>query len=408
MHFWLNRGASGFRMDVINLISKVQTFPDAPILHPTSPFQPGSEFFANGPRLHEYLHDLYTKVLSQHGKDSDNTSTITVGEMPFISSITEILRTVGAHSEELNMIFIFDIVDIDNVPNSGFKYEGVHKWALSDLKKITTKWQRAMIEHDGWNSLFLENHDQPRSISRYCDDSDIYRDKSAKLLALMQTTLSGTLFVYQGEEFGMRNVPAEWDIETEYKDVESQNLWKKYKSLYPNNPKKWEECKYILQRKARDHARTPVQWSAAQPNAGFCDEGITPWMRVNTDYKTVNAESSRDFQSDTELSVWQFWQRGLKDRKEHKDVFVYGDYEELTPEHEKVFAYIRKSSKKENGAKWITVLNFSGEKVNWELPAGYRVESWVASTYVKGRPEGKETNGVVGLEAWEGILGKVA
>jgi oligo-1,6-glucosidase len=195
LRFWLDRGCSGFRMDVINLISKVQDYPDAEVVVKDNKYQPGDKFYANGPRLHEYLKEINRNVLSKY-------DTLTVGEMPFVRDENEIIRVVGAECEELNMIFSFDLVDIDNVPGD-FKYT-----------------------RDGWNSLFVENHDQPRSVSRYTDDSDSFREYGAKLLAMMQTTLAGTLYVYQGEEIGMRNVPASWD-EKEYKDIESINFFKK-------------------------------------------------------------------------------------------------------------------------------------------------------------------------------------
>lgn len=185
-------------MDVINLISKDQRFPDAePSLGPDSKYHPGDKYYINGPRMHEYLQEIKHKVLQKYGA-------ITVGEMPGVNDIDEVLRTVRSKNGELNMIFIFDVVNIDNKPGQGRM--NLREWSVKDIAGPTSKWQRAMIEHDGWNSVFIENHDNPRSVSRYCDDSDAYREYGAKLLALMQTTLSGTLFVYQGEELGMRNV----------------------------------------------------------------------------------------------------------------------------------------------------------------------------------------------------------
>lgn len=217
LRFWLERGASGFRMDVINMISKVQSFPDAEVIAPDHKYQPGFKFFANGPRLHEYLKEIRSKVLSKY-------DTITVGEMPFVRDEEEILKVVREEDGELNMIFIFELVDIDNVPGS-YRLT-LHDWDASSIKQTVERWQRVMIDNGGWNSVFCENHDNPRSVSRYTDDSDEYREYGAKLLCLMQTTLSGTLYVYQGEEIGMKNVPPSWSPE-EYKDVESINYWNK-------------------------------------------------------------------------------------------------------------------------------------------------------------------------------------
>ncbi|KAK4694562.1 hypothetical protein P7C71_g3040, partial [Lecanoromycetidae sp. Uapishka_2] len=393
MDFWLDRGACGYRMDVINLISKDQRFPDAdPVLGPDRKYHPGGKYFVNGPRMHEYLQEIKHEVLEKRGA-------ITVGEMPGVSDIDEILRTVKGGSGELNMIFIFDIVDIDNVP--GQVRMTLHDWGVKDLSNIISKWQNAMIERDGWNSVFCENHDNPRSVSRYCDDSDTYREYGAKLLALMQTTLSGTIFVYQGEELGMRNVPKSWDIMKEYKDIESINFWKKSRDLYSNDPKRLAEERKVLEKKARDHARTPMQWNAS-PNAGFCKDGVKPWMRVNDDFEDINTENQIAADNSKDLSTWQFWQRGLANRKEHADVFVYGGFEAVTMDSNEVFAYVRTG--KESG-KWLVVLNFSGKDVKWDLPRDMLIKGWMAGNYQKGKPE-KPLTGFVSLRPWEGILGK--
>ena len=205
MRFWLDKGCCGFRMDVINHISKVQTFPDAPVVAPDHEFQPGHMFYCNGPRLHEWLQEIYKEALSKY-------DTITVGEMPFVKDEKEIIQVVGEGRGELRMIFIFALVSIDDLDYRMSR----RQWGVKDIKQIVNKWQTFMIENNGWNSVFLENHDNPRSISRYTDDSDAYRELGAKLLALMITTLSGTPYVYQGQEIGMRNVPPSWSVE-EYK-----------------------------------------------------------------------------------------------------------------------------------------------------------------------------------------------
>ena len=399
MEFWLKRGCSGFRMDVINHISKLQTFPDAePNLGPESKYHIGSDYFANGPRMHEYLQELHDKVLSKH-------DTITVGEMPFVTDVAEVTRSVRSDARELNMIFIFDIVNIDVAP--GQPTFSLAPFDASDIARIQSQWQRAMTQHDGWNSLFLENHDQPRSVSRYVDDSDQWREKGAKLLALMQTTLAGTLYVYQGEELGMRNVPRSWDPKEEYKDVLSQNFWKRANELYGagRDPARLEHAREVLAKKARDHARTPFQWDGS-PNAGFTAEGVVPWMRVSEDFETVNAERQMENEAGEDgMSTFRFWQRGLASRKEHKDVFVYGDFEVVhtTPQTQHaIFAYTRTG---ETGGKWLIALNFSGEEVEWDIPAGSEVEKWVAGNYGKAEIE-KGKKGHIVLKPWEGILGK--
>jgi oligo-1,6-glucosidase len=218
----------------------------------------------------------------------------------------------------------------------------------------------------------------------------------------MQTTLGGTLFVYQGEEIGLRNAPLSWPT-SEYKDIETINYWKKCEAIYADQPDKLAEARKIIQMKARDHARTPMQWDGGV-NAGFAREGVTPWMRVMDDFETINAKAQMEEepQGKGPLSVWRFWQRGLKDRKEHRDVFVYGDFEELAEGDENVFAYVRTS--RETGERWVVVLNFSGKEQVFDNPLD--VEFWAASTYTSGKPD-KAASGKVVLRPWEGVLGKV-
>lgn len=399
LRFWLERGVCGFRMDVINLISKMEGFPDAEVVDPNAPYQPGFAFYANGPELHNYLQEINAKVLSHY-------DTITVGEMPCVNDDAEILRVVAAERKELNMIFIFDLVDIDNVPGS-FRLTR-HPWHPRDLRRIVSRWQTVMQDQGGWNSVFVENHDNPRSLTRYVDDSDEWRDLGAKLLCLMQTTLSGTLYVYQGEELGMRNLDPDVPPD-EYKDIESVNFWKKSQLYYPE---RLDEARLTLQRKARDHARTPIPWTPEEPNAGFCDGGVKPWMLLSPDFAKYNAQSMRGFAEAGELSVWQFWQRALKDRKKHASTFVYGRFEGLagSSEAEKsegedtVFAYKKTSA--DGTEAFVVVLNFSGEEVSWTVPQDVGVERWVAGNYDAWGPD-KPVLGELRLRAWEGLLGVV-
>lgn len=270
MRFWLDRGACGFRMDVINMISKVPGYPDADeVLGPGHKYQPAWKYTVNGPRLHEFLREMHDTVLSKY-------DTITVGEMPGISDDNEILRTVGANSKELNMIFIFDVVDID-------KYDvrmTLRPWTVKEMKGIISRWQTVMIEKDGWNSVFIENHDNPRSISRYASDSDEHRDKSARLLALMQTTLGGTVFVYQGEEIGMRNCPKDWPIE-EFKDIETINYWEKVNDIYKGQPDKIAEGREIIDTSVSALPHSLSQSLELQTNSPTEKQGTTPAPRCN-------------------------------------------------------------------------------------------------------------------------------
>lgn len=390
LRFWLDRGVCGFRMDVINLISKVPGYPDGEIVAPDHLYQPGYKHFANGPRLHEYLQELNEKVLSKY-------DTITVGEMPFVRDENEVLKVVHPDRNELNMIFIFEIVDLDGIPGSYRLTQ--YDWKKSEIRKIMSKWQKKMAERGGWNSLFIENHDNPRSVSRYVSDSDADRNVGAKLLSLMMTTLGGTLYVYQGQELGVRNFPLDWDV-NEYKDVESINYWKKMVSMYPEDKEKLALAKRILQKKARDHSRTPMPWTPEKPNAGFSEKEPTPWMRVNDDFETYNAQTQAEEKDGEELSVLQFWRRGLKNRKEHKASFVYGDFEVLGLENDDnpIFAYKRTGG----GETWVVILNFSAEERKFQLD-GVKVQNWVTGTF-DGKPE-KALSGEILLRPWEGLLG---
>lgn len=169
--------------------------------------------------------------------------------------------------------------------------------------------------------------------------------------------------------------------------------------LCKGDEKKLEHAKLILNKKARDNARTPVQWNNG-PNAGFCKEDVEPWMRVNDDYKTINAETQGQANDPDQLSVLQFWKRGLENRKKHKEVFVYGDFKTLDDSSDKIFAY-RRASKDE---AFVVVLNFSGKQVDWTIPKVANVQSWVAGNYAASSPD-KKVDGTIQLRPWEGILG---
>ena len=218
--------------------------------------------------------------------------------------------------------------------------------------------------------MFIKNHGNLRSVPRFCVDSDTWREQGAKLLAPMQTTLSGTIFVYQGEDIGMRKMPKDWDV-AEYKDIEFISYWKKSLELPGNDKDARKKAREVLDTKARDHARTPMQWDA-WPYAGFCSENVKPWMRVMDDFKTVNTDVQTKFSSEDDLSVLQYWKRGLANRKEHADAFVYGEYQTIdNADNGSVFAYLKMG--KESG-QWLIVLNFSGRTVQWSMPEEVKVK----------------------------------
>jgi glycosidase len=340
IRFWLSRGIDGFRLDVINYISKPQDFPD-------SLRADGSEFYAAGPRLHEYLQVI--------GGILDEYNAFSVGEMPSVEDPNEIIKAVHYDRGELNMIFHFDFVCMDK--GAAGKYSP-RTWALSEFKALVVKWQTFMYANGGWNALYLENHDQPRSVGRFACDCPKHHTKSAKMLATFLSFQAGTLFIYEGQELGMTNVPKDWPVE-EYKDLDCQNHWKLLKSQgSDSNTLKLAREEY--QKKARDNARTPMQWTSDPKSGGFSASSDPTWMRVNPNTKTINAA----VQVDDPSSPFSYWRSILAARKDYKDILIYGDFTMLDEKNEKLLAYVRRGG---DGSAILVVCNFSAEEIVWAL-----------------------------------------
>ena len=341
MKFWFDKGIDGFRMDVINLISKVPGFPDG---HKGERDLYGNGFplAANGPRVHEYLQEMNREVLSRY-------DIMTVGETPGVDPETAKLY-VNEDRKELNMLFQFELMDID----SGNGKWDIRPWKLTNFKNIMYKWYEALKEQ-GWNSLFLNNHDQPRLVSRFGNDKE-YRVESAKMLATFLHTWQGTPYIYQGEEIGMTNV--RFDI-SEYRDIEIINMFKEKTEQGVSK----EELMKSIYAKGRDNARTPMQWDASE-NAGFTTG--TPWLRVNPNYKEINTEKAlRD-----KNSIFYYYQKLINLRKEHQ-VIVYGDINMLFEEDENIFAYTRRF---ENEGI-LVVLNFFDKEVEFTIPTEIEINN---------------------------------
>ncbi len=340
MTWWLDKGIDGFRMDVINLISKVPELPnvgkDQEDGERTYHF--GGEYFVNGPRVHEYIQEMNREVLSKY-------DIMTVGEAIGVTP-EEAALYVGEDRNELHMLFHFELMEVDSGP--GGKWD-VQPWKLADIKSIFSKWQTA-LHGKGWNSLYLNNHDQPRMLSRFGDDKH-YPKESAKMLATLLHTLQGTPYIYQGEEIGMTNV--KFDSISDYKDIEILNMYKEY--LAAGHAE--EEIMNSIYVKGRDNGRTPMQWSA-EPQAGFTTD--TPWLAVNPNYTEINAEQAL---ADPD-SIFHYYKKLIELRKSH-DIFVYGDYTILAEEHEQVYAYLRTLGEE----RLLVMLNFFGRPAAFELPA---------------------------------------
>ncbi|MBX0357596.1 alpha-glucosidase [Halobacillus sp. Nhm2S1] len=324
MKFWLDKGMDGFRMDVINFISKDPDYPDGEN-------GDGSPYFMNGPRVHEFLQEMNKEVLS-------NYDVMTVGEMPGASP-EDATRYTDPENEELNMIFTFEHMDLDS---NGDKWNWTNL-NLVDLKKNFEKWQTS-LHGVGWNSLYWNNHDQPRIVSRFGDDGE-YRVKSAKMLAICLHMMQGTPYIYQGEELGMTNV--HFDTLEEYRDIELFNMYKEKKEQGWSH----EDLMKAIYVKGRDNARTPMQWNDSE-NGGFTDG--TPWIQVNPNYGEINAEQALA----DENSVFYFYQQLIRLRKEI-DLITDGRFELLMREDPNVFAYKRVGDE----GSLLVVCNFSSEEV---------------------------------------------
>ena len=337
MNWWLDKGVDGFRMDVISLISKEPDFPDGPAgITGYAAFN----YCANGPRVHEYLQEMRREVL-------DGRDTITVGECSGVT-LEEALKYASCDGKELSMVFQFEHVDLD-FDEKGNKWTD-RKCRLTELKEVLSRWQTGLYGK-AWNSLFWCNHDQPRVVSRFGNDSPEYREVSAKMLAVCLHMMQGTPYIYQGEELGMTNVPFKGIAD--FRDLDSINA---YWELTGKGIFKEEEMLRFLRYKSRDNARTPMQWDAS-PNAGFT-EG-EPWIMVNPNYGEINAAD----QIGREDSVFSFYKELVKLRKE-KPVIVNGEYRLLDPESEDVFAYERSFHEEH----LLVVCSFAEKELLWRIP----------------------------------------
>ena len=349
LKFYLDMGVDGFRCDVITLISKKQDFKNrAPTLALC-----GKDAYVNGPRLHEFLHELYLDVYS-------NYDCMTVGET-VLSTLNEAKELTIPSREELSMVFNFDHTNVDNF--FGVKWIE-RKFNLKRFKKIFSKWQNGMYEVNGWNSLFIENHDQRRSPGRFNTSLDNeYKDISSKMLASTYFLMQGTPFIYQGQELGMTN--GDFKTIDDFKDVETHNIDKMRKEIPILRP----ILNKSLFRESRDNARTPFQWDDSE-FAGFST--ITPWIQVNKNKKEINAK--KELQDENSLLC--YYQKLIKLRKEYK-IIKTGKYNDLLPNSKYIFAYNRK----ENNEELVVISNFSTKNIKCKLLSKYKEYKLLLSNY---------------------------
>ncbi len=312
MNWWLDKGVDGFRMDVINMISKVPGYPDG--TPGASSGILGSEHFINGPLVIEYLREMRQSLHTR--KDL-----LTIGETSDVDADAA-LTYVNSHDGPLSMLFQIDHMEIDQNEEG---YWSCVPWKLADMKRILASWQTGMHGR-GWNTLFLNNHDQPRMVSRFGNDRE-YRKQSAKLLAMMLYTLEGTPFIYQGEEIGMTN--AYFDSIEDYRDVWAKNFYARSAAEGTNEQEIMRHIKY----RGRDNARTPMQWDQG-PCGGFTSG--KPWIRVNPNFREINVSQAMDDPD----SILHFYRTLIRMRKTHA-VLVFGDFPLHAGDHEQLFAYTR-------------------------------------------------------------------
>ena len=344
---WCEKGIDGFRMDVISLISKPEGYPDAKVVG----LYGDMGICANGPKVHDYLKEMNEKVLSKF-------DIMTVGETAGVT-LEEAKKYANTDGSELNMVFQFEHMDLDG----GEKF----KWStkpmpLVPLKENLSKWQKG-LDGVAWNSLYFCNHDQPRIVSRLGDESDAYRELSAKCIATCLHMMQGTPYVYQGEELGMTNTV--FNSVDDFRDLESINA---YRELVESGLYTDEDMFPKIAHKSRDNARTPMQWDASE-NAGFTTG--KPWIAVNPNYKKINVAD----QLKREDSVFHYYQKLIRLRKEN-EIIVYGNYELLLPEDENIFAHTRTL----DNQKLLVVCNFSKSEQKFDF-SGYENAKVLISNY---------------------------
>ncbi|MGH0565571.1 alpha,alpha-phosphotrehalase [Bacillus cereus] len=371
MRFWLDKGVTGFRLDVINLISKDQQFLNDDGSTATSD---GRKYYTDGPRVHEYLQEMNRNVFE--GKD-----VITVGEMSS-TTIDNCIKYSNPERNELSMTFSFHHLKVD--------YPNGDKWTKANfdfikLKEIMSNWQIEMQKGGGWNALFWCNHDQPRIVSRFGDDRE-YRNESAKMLATAMHMLQGTPYIYQGEEIGMTNPKFE-SIE-QYRDVESLNIYdiKLEEGLLK------EEIIGILKQKSRDNSRTPMQWNE-EMNSGFTTS--TPWISVAENFKEINVEKALE---DKE-SVFYHYKKLIELRKTY-NVITEGEYAILDKNDPKIWAYTRTTESE----VLLVINNFYGEEITYSVPAHVQLDGMKQEILLSNYKDASKDITKLNLRPYESIV----
>ncbi|WP_432403894.1 alpha,alpha-phosphotrehalase [Wukongibacter sp. M2B1] len=368
VNFWIEKGVKGFRLDVINLISKPDQYEDD--------YQgDGRRFYTDGPHIHKYLKELNQETFGKHD------DIITVGEMSS-TTIDNCISYSNPEEEELSMVFNFHHLKVD--------YKDGDKWTLMDfdfieLKEILSKWQTEMHKGGGWNALFWCNHDQPRIVSRFGDDT-LYHKESAKILATTIHMMKGTPYIYQGEEIGMTNCG--FDDISDYRDVETLNIF----DIKKNEGIDEEVIIDIIKRKSRDNSRTPMQWDPRK-HAGFTKGN--PWIDVASNYKEINVEKELENRD----SIFYHYQKLIRLRKEY-DIIVYGDFQLILKENKDIFSYIRNYKDE----KLIIINNFYSKETIFELPTDIKLDEYKSKILVSNYKDSSKNFKNMKLRPYESIV----
>lgn len=364
MDWWCEKGIDGFRMDVISLISKKPGLPEKELPPGALYGDPGC---ANGPHVHEYLQEMNRKVLSRY-------DLMTVGECAGVT-IEEAKKYAGLDGKELSMVFQFEHVELGDGPLGKWTDK---RFPFKAFKQVMSGWQRE-LEGKAWNSLFLGNHDQPRSVSRFGNDTPEYREVSAKMLATCLHMMQGTPYVYQGEELGMTNCP--FPELKDFRDIESINAFNELTGAGKTAPE--DMMRYLLLR-SRDNARTPMQWDDESAGAGFTSG--EPWIMVNPNYKEINARREL---ADPD-SVFRYYQKLIALRKKER-VMVYGSYELLEPEDENLYVYTRTLREEGREVSLLVVCSFTEKEIGYEIPEKFESGEILIGNYQRKNVEKKLT-----------------
>ena len=371
VNFWLEKGVKGFRLDVINLISKPEKFEDDNI-------GDGRRFYTDGPKIHQYLKELNENTFGKY------ENIITVGEMSS-TTMENCIKYSGKDENELSMVFNFHHLKVD--------YKDGEKWSLMDfdfnmLKDLFSSWQRGIIDGNGWNALFWCNHDQPRINSRL-GEVETYLKESSKMLATAVHMMNGTPYIYQGEELGMTN--PEFESIEDYKDVESIN----YFNILKEEGMDEENILRILRSKSRDNSRTPIQWDCSE-NAGFTTG--TPWINISKRYKEINSEENLKDKD----SVFYHYKKLIELRKA-EDIIAYGDYRILDEENDKIYAYLRSY----NGENIVVVNNFYGENGSINLSKEIELEGKKVEILISNYKDSSLDISNISLRPYESVVYKI-